>query len=376
MDFLDATRAIAAAFALGAIPAHAQGLPDAQSLGRMLTERLQAEPHTTCLGAAVVEQSMRAVAACHGEGARVEAGAIFEIGTLSRVFAGLLLADMVERGELSLDDPVAMHSLPGAKVPARPGPAITLRHLVTHTAALPDLPEGFKPREFLARVATGDPAALYEALAQVELTRPVGGDAEPSQLGYLWLADILGRRGGERYDRLVTRRILEPLGMRDTFVVPTPEQAKRRAPSHDRRYNVLPPFEFPPALAGPTGWSASLEDLAKLAAALAGRTRGPLDNAIARSLEPLQGVSRGAWVGYAWLITQRPAGRIAFMNGQAPGSYAALAVDRAARRASVVVADAPAFYDDLAMHLVDAQAPLKRVSPDALPMPPDRVRVP
>lgn len=376
MDIRTAMGGLAVALSLGAAPAFAQGPTGAEALGALIAKRLQAEAHSTCVGAAVVESSARASVACSGEAAHAPPGAIYEIGTLSRVFAGLLLADMVERGEVSLDDPASKYSPPGAKLPSRPGPAITLRHLVTHTAALPDLPDGFQPREFLKRVAGGDHAALYEALAGVELSRPVGGDAEPSQLGYLWLADLLARRGGERYDRLVAKRVLLPLGMNDTFVVPTEAQAKRRAPSHDRKYRVVPALEFPPSLAGPTGWSASLEDLTRLAAALAGRTKGPLDAALARATAPLTGVARGAFLGYGWLLVQRPSGRIAFMNGQGPGAYAAIAVDRATRRASVVVADAPAWYDDLAFHLLDPKEPLKGVGPDAAPLPPEGVRVP
>ncbi len=243
MDFRTARVGfVAAAFAVFAWPAWPQGPANAEALGALIAKRLQAEPHSTCVGAAVVEASARASVACSGEAAHAPPGAIYEIGTLSRVFAGLLLADMVERGEVSLDDPASKYAPAGAKLPSRPGPAITLRHLVTHTAALPDLPDGFQPREFLKRVAGGDHAALYEVLAGVQLSRPVGGDAEPSQLGYLWLADLLARRGGERYDRLVAQRVLLPLGTVGITVLLTVGAMSLTSVPLDLLTNMIPPL--------------------------------------------------------------------------------------------------------------------------------------
>jgi CubicO group peptidase (beta-lactamase class C family) len=72
--------------------------------------------------------------------------AVFEIGSITKVFTSLLLAIAVERGEVGLDDPLVEHLPRGTRVPMRAGRPITLVNLATHTPGLPRLPPGFLPR--------------------------------------------------------------------------------------------------------------------------------------------------------------------------------------------------------------------------------------
>lgn len=346
--------------ALGALAQEPKEIiPD--PLTATILERIMFDKRETCIMAGVVAQTTRVIFACSRDGSPValERDSIFELGSLSKVFAGLLLADMVRRGEVSLDDPASKYSPPGAKIPSRDGREITLRHLVTHTASLPPMPPGISPVEFL-KLAMVSPV-LYEALAKVELERPIGGDVVYSNLGFLWLADLLGRRAGKRYDQLLAERVLEPLGLRDTTIMLTPEQAVRRVQGHDRSYKPVPPLEFPPALAAAAGLNASMDDLLKFAEALTGRRKTPLDESIAMSMSPLHVMNLGSSIGYAWFLSQRPEGRIAFHDGQTPGAYSAIAVNIQTRTAAIVLADAPTDFGDLVVHLVDPLAPLKKL---------------
>jgi serine-type D-Ala-D-Ala carboxypeptidase/endopeptidase len=70
-----------------------------------------------------------------------DGNAVFEIGSITKAFTALLLADMTMRGEVRLEDRVLFHLAPGTKVPERNGRAITLLDLATHTAGLPFMPE-------------------------------------------------------------------------------------------------------------------------------------------------------------------------------------------------------------------------------------------
>ncbi len=69
-----------------------------------------------------------------------DAESVFEIGSITKVFTSLLLADMVERGEVKLDDAVAQYLPSDVKVPERNGRQITLLHLSQHVSGLPRLP--------------------------------------------------------------------------------------------------------------------------------------------------------------------------------------------------------------------------------------------
>src|SRR5690606_33087648 len=66
---------------------------------------------------------------------------LFEIGSISKVFTALLLADMANKGEVSLDDPAAKYLPAGATMPERGGKQITLADLSTHMSGLPRLPD-------------------------------------------------------------------------------------------------------------------------------------------------------------------------------------------------------------------------------------------
>src|SRR5450759_869092 len=65
---------------------------------------------------------------------------IFEIGSITKVFTSLLLADMVERGEVTLDTPVAKLLPADVKVPSRNGKQITLLDLSMQVSGLPRMP--------------------------------------------------------------------------------------------------------------------------------------------------------------------------------------------------------------------------------------------
>ena len=70
----------------------------------------------------------------NGTDEEVNGDTVFEIGSVTKTFTGLLLQDMVERGQMKLDDPVAKYLPASVKLPTYHGQQITLLHLATHTS--------------------------------------------------------------------------------------------------------------------------------------------------------------------------------------------------------------------------------------------------
>jgi CubicO group peptidase (beta-lactamase class C family) len=138
---------------------------------------------------------------------------IFELGSIGKVFTAFLLADMVERREVALDDPVKKYLPVSVIVPSRGGREITLRHLATHTSGLPrdsvpvDLDGDVSP---YVGYAAGD---LYSFLGGHRLERNPGSQVEYSNVGVALLGHALTLRAGMAYDDLLRQRLLEPLGM-------------------------------------------------------------------------------------------------------------------------------------------------------------------
>ncbi len=174
------------------------------------------------------------------------ADTLFQIGSITKTFTALLLADAVIAGEVALDQP-AQELFPDVEVPARRRP-FTLLDLATHTSGLPRLPPGLarqaiKHREDPYAELTTDQA--LRALERTRLRRPPGRRIRYSNFGAGLLGVALERATGRPYQELVEGRICRPLGLVDTTVDPVSERADRRAQGHSRRGRPVPDWQLP-----------------------------------------------------------------------------------------------------------------------------------
>ena len=163
----------------------------------ILADRIDVQRQGVAMVVGIIDPSGRRVVSYasvkKGEGP-VDGNTVFEIGSITKVFTSLLLADMVQRGEVALTDPVSKYLPPNVKMPERGGKKITLVDLATHTSALPRMPANFHPKDASNPYADFTVAQLYEFLASVELTRDVGSKYEYSNLGGGLLGHVLSPR--------------------------------------------------------------------------------------------------------------------------------------------------------------------------------------
>ncbi len=200
---------------------------------------------------------------------------LFEIGSISKVFTGILLADAVVEGKLSLDDTLAKR-LPVAFEHPQTG-GVTLRQLATHTSCLPRLPDNMMHADLADPYAQYDDRALFEYLksAQVEGQPPCA--PAYSNLGFGALGVVLERVHGKPWATLVQERIAAPLGLVDTVQQLSAEQRGRLAqpwngtePAHEWTFE---------AIAGAGALHSTTADMSKLADALLAGREGPLGKA-------------------------------------------------------------------------------------------------
>ena len=147
----------------------------------------------------------------------------FRIASLTKQFtaAGILLLE--ERGRLRLTDPVSRH-LPDAPAAWR---EVTLFHLLTHTAGIPNL-TAFP--DFPARKAEDEtPDALIARFRDRPLEFAPGTAHRYSNSGYILLGRVLERASGQPYGDFLREHLLAPLGMHDTGVDSTGAVLPRRA---------------------------------------------------------------------------------------------------------------------------------------------------
>ena len=163
------------------------------------------------------------------------ADSIFEIGSISKVFTGLMLAHAVENDGVALDQPFA-DLLPKEvrdawKLPTFEGVAFTPRHLATHTSGLPRLGGDV----LLASVGSNpyqkaSEAQLIQLLPHLKLLSRPGERHLYSNLAVGMLGHGLARRAGCVYGELLERVITGPLGMAET-VASTTSNDERPDPS-------------------------------------------------------------------------------------------------------------------------------------------------
>lgn len=233
-------------------------------------------------------------------GEAVDQKTLFEIGSIGKPFTALLLAEMVERGELSFNDPIE-EFLPGSlKVPVFNGQSIELIDLATHTSGLPVIPDNLAPADENNPYADYTIEQMYGALERSSLRRNPGEQYEYSNLGPGLLGHILSLVSGKSYEELVVGRITDELGMPDTRVNLTPEQQSRLATGY-RDGEAIPLWDNP-TLAGAGALRSTVHDMLTFLAANLGLQESRLFEAMQVTHLPRYGVNETMRVGLAWHI--------------------------------------------------------------------------
>lgn len=191
---------------------------------------------------------------------------IFEIGSITKVFTGLLLAQATLDGKAALTDPIAKF-LPADLTLDPAVAAITLEQLASHTSGLPRLPDNLAPADPMDPYADYDEARLHAFLRSYKVEKPAPQPAEYSNLAVGLLGHLLSRAYGLSYEELVASKITRPLGLSDTVIELTPEQQARFATPHSGSIAVKP-WRLG-SLQGAGALRSTAADLAKFVQALA-----------------------------------------------------------------------------------------------------------
>jgi CubicO group peptidase (beta-lactamase class C family) len=263
-----------------------------------------------------------------------------EIGSITKAFTGILLADLVVRGVVSLDDPVERHLPDGWTVPSHEGHRITLRDLATHTSGLPRMPSRFSPTDAQDPYAAMTDDSLRVQVAASAPTRAPGEYAY-SNLGFALLGRALAHAGGKPWSELLRERVLEPLELRRTWSNPPDDVEAVMSSGHTGVFTPTRRWHFD-AYAPAGALVSTVVDLTKLIDAVALPDTGTgIGQAIRLATTPIRQVSaRGDSVALGWHITRFADTRIVWHNGGTGGFRSWLGVVQGERRGVVVINNA------------------------------------
>jgi len=277
---------------------------------------------------------------------------IFEIGSISKVFTGILLAWLVEQGELALEDPVSSHLPEGVTMPERGGTPIRLVDLSTHRSGLPRLPNNMKPDDLLNPYADYTVEQLYAFLSEHRLRRDPGEAYEYSNLAAGLLGHVLELKTGKSYEELVHQVIASKLGMKSTTVTLSPKMLARTAKPHTNAREAK--LWDLPVLAGAGAIRSTARDMLAFLSANMGLRSTALKAAMqAGQQERGDAGSPDMRVGLGWHILSGGAQKIVWHNGGTGGHHSFVGFRRDGSLGVVVLANSEDSIDDIGMHLLD-----------------------
>lgn len=275
------------------------------------------------------------------------ADTVFEIGSISKVFTGILLAKRIEGGELGLDDRIA-ELLPDGWSLSNAAQDVTLRHCTTHTSGFPRLPANLLGvTSVVPMLFGGDPYRSYseeefrEAVSTVELEFQPGSERLYSNFAVGLLGHVLSARNGTDYETVLTSEICEPLGMRRTAITNDEWHSEHLAIGYRGTLKIGPAvvalgssqWKLPSHLAGAGAIRSTGDDMLKLLKANMGINQTPIDAAIRRSHQELFKESDHRAMGMNWIrsFDRSILQNIVWHNGGTGGyrSYLGFTEDRA-----------------------------------------------
>ena len=314
----------------------------------------------------------------------VDKDTIFAIGSITKVFTTILLADMVNSGLVNLDDPIEKYFPPSVKAPTYNGQKITLENLATHTSGLPEFPgshcvsnfngtddeDSIQARLFFIECDknyTFD--QLYQDLSNTTLTSEPGLKFEYSTFGISLLGHILALKSGISYDRLLEEKILNVLGMNSTSIVLSDAQKSRLAIGH-LNGQELPFWNTSRPIAPAGGLHSSVADMLKFASANLGLIDTKINTAMKESHIIIHDSRLGkafsnnytAYVSLGWIIATDFGIQIVEHNGETADGYNSfIALNTSKERGIVIIASASSIDIDIANIVIGPRDDLSRL---------------
>ena len=212
----------------------------------------------------------------------VNQNTFFNIGSITKTFTTLLLADMVTQGIVNLNDPIEKFLPPSVKVPQFNGKKITLEDLADHTSGLPEWPSNVWLNNAVGDINPNYNATqMYQALSDTNLTREPGAQVQYSSFGIGLLGHVLSlKSGGIPFEQLVKDRILDVLGMNDTKIALSQNETNNRfSVGHLGGKEIITP-RIPTILADSGAFRSTAPDMLKYVSANLGLIHTKLDDAM------------------------------------------------------------------------------------------------
>ncbi|CAD5271055.1 MULTISPECIES: serine hydrolase [unclassified Imperialibacter] len=290
------------------------------------------------------------------DGKPVDENTIYEIGSISKVFTAILLAQRVLDGDVKLEDEINDYLPDSVKVPVMGDAPITFGNLTDHTSGIPRMPTNFAPANPNNPYADYTVQQMYEFISNYEPIRTVGSEYEYSNLAQGLLGHLLAQNKNTTYEALMVATIADPLGMNDTRIAFTERMKQNLALGHTGPY-VVENWDIP-TLAGAGAIRSSTSDMAKFISANLGYVDTPLRAAMDMSHTMRHDKAGGMQVGMGWHIKNGREGDVIWHNGGTGGYRTFAGFVKETGKGVVVLTNSSTGADDIGFNLLDSGSEL------------------
>jgi serine-type D-Ala-D-Ala carboxypeptidase/endopeptidase len=338
-------------------------LPASQEIRDFLVQRVDVQ-HQACGMVVGVIDSHGSRVVSYGftnEGSKraVDGDTVFEIGSITKIFTSILLADAAVKGEMRLGAPVAQY-LSDLHIPER-GRAITLEDLAEHISGLPRDPAPIA-RTAAEHFANFNMDLLRRFLDSYTMPHDVGAHFEYSNIGFGILGLALQRGLGDNFEDLVRKRITGPLRMHDTGVSLTRHMSAHLSPGHDSTLAPVPATVWSEPYLAAGSMRSTANDLLRLLAAELGYRQTALAPAFAQMLAAhhVETGFPGLEAAIGWSIATGRGSEIVTHSGITAGFTSFIAYEPGRRVGVVVLSNTFGRVppDDIGLHIINPRYPL------------------
>ena len=293
-------------------------------------------------------------------GKKVNENTIYEIGSISKVFTGILLAQQILDSDLTLEDEINNLLHDGIVVPVIGDNEITLGTLTDHTSGLPGMPDNFAPANPNNPYADYTVKQMYEFISNYQPSREVGSEYEYSNLAQGLLGHLLSKNKNISYEKLMIETIADPLGMTDTRIEFSERMKNNLAHGHSGG-QVVENWDIP-TLAGAGAIRSSTLDMAKFISANLGYVNSPITDAmyLSHKIRHDKAGSNGDMsVAMGWHIRKEEGLDVYWHNGGTGGYRSFTGFVKETGKGVVILTNSSQNSDDIGFKLLDVSSQLR-----------------
>jgi D-alanyl-D-alanine-carboxypeptidase/D-alanyl-D-alanine-endopeptidase len=280
-----------------------------------------------------------------------DSNTIYEIGSITKVFTSLLLADMSLKQQLNLDDPISKFLPKRVKTPTRNGKEISLLSLSTHRSGMPRFPYNVDPKDLDKPYIDYTINKLYQYVSNFEPPYDIDSKWRYSNVGYGLLGNILSLVAKKDFEPLLTEQICKPLNMNNTTISLTAAQKSNLAVGHMETGVPVGLTDLGAIDAG-GALRSTVNDLLTFAEANMGLIKSNLLPAMELThVRRAKKDGDDTYTTMGWTLTNEG---LLFKDGGMPGYCSFLGIDKKNKIGIVVLSNSNNPVTDIGRHILDS----------------------